>query len=152
MDRTVAIRKAADADLPAIGRIEKSSFADPWSVSDFRSLMNIEQAIFLVAADEESGEVAGYVVTLAVMDESEVLNIAVDPPYRGASIGGMLLDRALAEAEKAGSESTFLEVRESNVAARRLYERRGFEEISRRVRYYRSPVEDALVLRRAIQR
>lgn len=114
--------------------------------------MSIAQAIFLVAADEESGEVAGYVVTLAVMDESEVLNIAVDTPYRGASIGGMLLDHALAAAEGAGSESTFLEVRESNVAARRLYERRGFEEISRRVRYYRSPVEDALVLRRAVQR
>lgn len=144
------IRPVAEGDLEEIGRIEKTSFADAWSVSDFRSVMNISQAIFLVAADETSGRLAGYVVMLAVLDESEVLNIAVDPPRRGASVGARLLDAALAEAESRGSRATFLEVRESNAAARRLYESRGFVEISRRPRYYRSPVEDALVLRRAM--
>jgi len=63
-----------------------------------------------------------------------------------------LIDAAIAEAESRGAESMFLEVRESNRAARALYASRGFEEISRRRGYYRTPVEDALVLRRAMQR
>ena len=152
MESGLRIRSAVEADLAEIERIEKLSFADPWSVSDFRSVMNISHAIFLVAVDQASSDLAGYVVTLAIVDESEVLNIAVDPAKRGGSIGARLLDAALAVAESKGASATFLEVRESNAAARRLYESRGFEEISRRRKYYRSPVEDALVLRRALQR
>ena len=111
--------------------------------------MAVRHAIFLVAEDS-ARRIGGYVITMAVTDESEVLNIAVDPERRGAALGALLLDAALAEAEKRGARSTFLEVRESNEPALRLYRSRGFEEISRRRRYYKSPVEDALVLRRAV--
>ena len=145
------LRRAADEDLAEVVRIERASFSDPWSAGDFASVMSMPQAIFLVAVDA-AGKVAGYVMAMVVADESEILNIAVDPARRGGAIGGMLLDSALTAAEAQGVSSTFLEVRESNEPAIRLYRSRGFEEISRRKKYYRSPAEDALVLRRAMQR
>ena len=143
------LRPVGERDLPEVVRIEKESFGDPWSAGEFKSVMSVSHAIFLVAEDSLQ-RIGGYVITVAVADESEVLNIAVDPARRGAAIGALLLDAALAEAENRGARSTFLEVRESNEPALRLYRSRGFEEISRRRRYYKSPVEDALVLRRAV--
>jgi ribosomal-protein-alanine N-acetyltransferase len=145
------IRRANDEDVAEVVRIERESFSDPWSAADFVSVMSMPQAIFLVAVDA-SGLVAGYVMSMVVADESEILNIAVDPSRRGGAIGGILLDAALTAGEAQGVVSTFLEVRESNEPAIRLYRSRGFEEISRRKKYYRSPAEDALVLRRAMQR
>lgn len=145
------LRVADEDDVAEVVRIERESFSDPWSPADFVSVMSMPQAIFLVAVDA-SGIVAGYVMAMVVADESEILNIAVDPVRRGGAIGGMLLDAALTAGESQGVVSTFLEVRESNEPAIRLYRSRGFEEISRRKKYYRSPAEDALVLRRAVQR
>jgi ribosomal-protein-alanine N-acetyltransferase len=87
---------------------------------------------------------------MTVLEEAEVLNIAVDPARRGASLGGRLLDAGISEARSRGAHEIFLEVRESNVAALDLYRSRGFEAIARRKKYYRTPVEDALVLRRAM--
>lgn len=145
------LRIADEDDVAEVVRIERESFSDPWSAADFVSLMSMPHAIFLVAVDA-SGTVAGYVMAMVVADESEILNIAVDPARRGGAIGGMLLDAALTAGESQGVVSTFLEVRESNEPAIRLYRSRGFEEISRRKKYYRSPAEDALVLRRAMQR
>jgi len=113
--------------------------------------MESPQTIFLVAVDEISEGVAGYAVALTVLDESEILNIAVDPAMRGRGLGGRLLDAAIAEVAGRGAVAAFLEVRESNSAARELYRSRGFEELSRRRGYYRTPVEDALVLRLAMQ-
>ena len=147
----LVLRNATERDMDEVSRIEKASFSDPWSPREFRAILTAPQAIFLVASDDKSGRLAGYVITASVLDEAEILNIAVDPPMRGASIGAVLLDAALAEAGKRGATTTFLEVRESNEAARKLYTSRGFEEISRRRKYYRSPVEDALVLSRAVQ-
>ncbi|MDO8502895.1 MAG: ribosomal protein S18-alanine N-acetyltransferase [Gemmatimonadaceae bacterium] len=145
------LRNARPGDVVAIARIEKESFGDPWGTADFRALMDSPQTIFLVVTDPGSEEITGYAVALTVLDESEILNIAVDPAHRGRGLGGHLLDAALASLRELGAVATFLEVRESNKAARRLYGSRGFTEMSRRKGYYRSPVEDALVLRRAMQ-
>ena len=148
---SVSIRLARPTDLNDVSRIEHASFADPWGAGDFRSVMESPQTIFLVAVDEVAEGVAGYAVALTVLDESEILNIAVDPAMRGRGLGGRLLDAAIAEVVGRGAVAAFLEVRESNSAARELYRSRGFEELSRRRGYYRTPVEDALVLRLAMQ-
>jgi len=66
---------------------------------------------------------------------------------RRQGIGASLLDAALAEGRRRGAQNMYLEVRESNSAARRLYASRGFEELGRRRGYYKRPVEDAIVLR-----
>ena len=148
---SVGIRLVRATDLPDVSRIERASFADPWGPGDFRSVMESPQTIFLVAVDEISEGIVGYAVALTVLDESEILNIAVDPPMRGRGLGGRLLDAAIAGVVGRGAVAAFLEVRESNSAARELYRSRGFEELSRRRGYYRTPVEDALVLRLAMQ-
>ncbi len=150
--RNDPLRVARESDLSSVARIEMASFADPWSEHDFRGVLGYPQGIFLVSADRSTGVVTGYAIALCVVDEAEILNLAVDPVARRSGLGGRLLDAALAEAEGRGAAAVFLEVRESNAAARKLYASRGFAELSRRRRYYRNPVEDALVLRRAMQR
>lgn len=149
--RDIVVREAGVSDLARVWAIEKASFGDPWGASEFRAVLDSPPTIFLVAADDGRKVVLGYAVALTVLDESEILNIAVDPQFRGRGMGGLLLDAALGAVEARGAVAVFLEVRESNIPAIRLYHSRGFEELSRRKRYYRTPVEDALVLRRAVQ-
>lgn len=146
----VKIRTATPADVLGIGLIERDSFADPWGSREFTTALESPQTIFFVAEDDD-GAVAGYAIAIAVADEAEILNLAVHQRNRQHGVGGRLLDSALEEARSRGAEAIYLEVRESNEAARKLYASRGFDEITRRRGYYRQPVEDALVLRLAMQ-
>jgi ribosomal-protein-alanine N-acetyltransferase len=134
-----------------IVRIERSCFADPWSEESFRRLLAVEPAIFLVAVFPPESAVAGYAIAFAVGEDGEVLNVAVDPAFRGKGLAGQMLDALLIELGARGVQTAFLEVRESNAAARALYGSRGFTEIGRRKAYYRRPVEDALVMRRVLE-
>jgi len=145
-------RVATQADIPAIVEIERNSFGDPWSEGTFRDLLRLRQAIFLVATEGSPESVCGYVIAAAVADEGEVLNLAVAPQARRRGLGGRLLDAGLAMIRERGAREVFLEVRESNAAAIALYTSRGFAGLARRAGYYRNPVEDALVLRHAIER
>ena len=154
---SVVLRTAHADDLDAVTAIEQSAFSDPWSRHAFATLVGNPAVLFLVARGSEpaprgavpgDGPLLGYVVAWFAADESEIANIAVAPAARGRGVGAMLLDAALAEAVRRGAATTYLEVRESNAAARRLYASRGFRELGRRRRYYRAPVEDALVLGR----
>jgi len=104
--------------------------------------------LFLVATD--AGVVAGYVIAQDAADEGEILNLAVATGRQRRGVGRALAERALAALADRGVERVFLEVRQSNVAARALYSSLGFGEVGRRARYYRRPVEDAIVLRAAI--
>ena len=133
--------------MPAVHAIEQAAFTDPWSVRDFRECVASE-VVFLVAAAPDG--VAGYVIAQDAADEGEILNLAVVPARHRAGIGRALVEHALAALGKRGAERVFLEVRESNAAARALYRVLGFQEVGRRSRYYRRPVEDAIVLRAAI--
>ncbi len=155
--RGIRVREATAADLAAVAVIEALSFADPWSADAFASSLALPQARFYLAEERDPDEqetaagaptLLGYVVALTVGEEGEVANLAVAPAARRRGVGGVLLDRFIEESERAGVMALFLEVRESNVAARRLYESRGFAQVGRRKGYYRTPDEDALVLRR----
>jgi ribosomal-protein-alanine N-acetyltransferase len=90
--------------------------------------------------------VAGYIASWIVVDEVHINNIAVLPAYRGFGYGSALLAHALEEAADAGAQRATLEVRRSNDAARRLYERFGFRMAGVRRDYYSHPTEDALIL------
>jgi len=148
---TIRLRAAVEDDLEVVGAIEHASFSDPWSSGDFREVMASPRSIFLVA-EKEGMPVDGYAIAMFVGDEAEILNIAVVPGMRGTGIGRVLLYAMIEMLRERQVASVFLEVRESNVAARALYERVGFEEISKRKKYYRAPVEDALILRLEIKR
>ena len=149
------IRRAVRADLAAMLRIEQASFADPWTVDSLATALSLERMRVLVAESAElerergaaGQEVLGYVVALVVGPEAEIADLAVAPEARRQGIGRALLSGALAELRAAAVRTVYLEVRESNQGARTLYEAYGFESVGRRRGYYRSPVEDALVLR-----
>jgi ribosomal-protein-alanine N-acetyltransferase len=152
------IRRAARSDLSAMLRIEQASFADPWTVDSLSTALSLERMHVLVAESAEIGkprrdaapEVLGYVVALVVGPEAEIADFAVAPEARRLGIGRALLEGAIAELAAAAVRLVYLEVRESNQAARTLYASAGFSSVGRRRGYYRAPVEDALVLRREI--
>ena len=148
---TAVLRPTVASDVSQVAQIERSSFADPWSEESFRRLLGGPPAIFLVALFPPDEAIAGYVVAFSFGEDGEVLNVAVDPKFRGRGLAGQMLDSALIEMSARGVRTAFLEVRESNSAARALYNSRGFIEIGRRSKYYRRPVEDALVLRRSLE-
>lgn len=140
-----ALRLATLADVDAVVEIERASFSDPWTRESFASVARRPEVIFRVA--ELEGEVAGYLVAWFAADEGELANVAVAAGMRGRGVGAALVDALLADAVAQGVNAVYLEVRESNHAARALYASRGFADVGRRRHYYRRPVEDALVLR-----
>ena len=148
--RHLLIRGARRDDVDDISAIERRAFSDPWSAGSFRALFGNPLVHFAVAEDALSGRVLGYVVSWYVVDEAEIANLAVADDVRRSGVGARLLDHALDIARERNSRVVFLEVRESNTAARDLYTSRGFEVAGRRSKYYRKPVEDALVLRREL--
>jgi len=148
--RHLAIRPARRDDVDAVAAIEKRAFSDPWSANSFRGLFGNALVTFAIAEDAVTGRLLGYVVAWFVVDEAEIANLAVSDEARRAGVGARLLDFAVAAADQRQCRVVFLEVRESNAAARALYASRGFEVAGRRSKYYRNPVEDALVLRRGM--
>jgi len=154
--KALNIRRAALGDLAAMLRIEQASFADPWTIESLATALSLDRMRVLVAETAEprgqGGDAAsgllGYVVALVAGTEAEIADLAVAPEARRLGIGRALLQRILSELRDAAVQTVYLEVRESNQAARTLYESLGFGSVGRRRGYYRSPIEDALVLRR----
>jgi ribosomal-protein-alanine acetyltransferase len=97
-----------------------------------------------------SGEIVGFLIAQHLAPEWELENIVVTPTERGKGIGKRLLDALLAAAGEVDNSSVFLEVRESNAAARALYEKASFEQTGRRRSYYADPAEDAVLYRRTL--
>lgn len=139
------VRRAGPGDVDRVAAIEAQSFADPWSASSFAGIVGEPNVLFHVVETESA--VAAYSVVWTAADEAELANLAVAPEMRGRRLGALLLETAITEARRGGAEMMFLEVRESNAVARALYASRGFRQVGFRRRYYRNPVEDALVLR-----
>ena len=141
----VALRDLVPEDLPQVLAIEQASFSTPWRRNTFEGLLRREDADLIGATVE--GVLVGYAITWTILDQAELGNVAVTPAARRRGVGRMLVEAALRRVRRRGARECFLEVRESNVGARRLYEELGFAAIGRRRRYYASPVEDALVMR-----
>lgn len=137
-------------DLHAVHRIERASYPRPWSVELFRVELERDDRRYLVAT--RAGRVVGYAGLALLVDEAHVLTVAVDPAHRGRAVGSRLVLDLLCTARAVGAVGATLEVRPSNDAARRLYERFGFVVEGRRPRYYADSGEDALLLwRRDLQ-
>jgi ribosomal-protein-alanine N-acetyltransferase len=145
---SMRIDAARPADVDAVAAIEVTAFADPWTRPAFDAAVRERHARFRVA--RSGGKIVGYVIAWFVLDEGEIANLAVAPAARRRGVASALLDFVIADARSSGIAQLFLEVRESNIAARALYATRGFKPVARRSRYYRKPVEDAIVLRREL--
>ena len=146
--RSLEIRTMRSADLPQVMLIELATFTMPWSEATFRGLLRRRDSDLLVA--DVKGEIAGYAVFWAVMDQGELGNVAVDESHRGKGIGTKLIEAVLNRAGDRGVREIFLEVRKSNVRAQDLYKAFGFSEVGRRKNYYLEPLEDALVMKKTI--
>ena len=128
-----------------VAAIERESFSCPWSADSFRQAGEMENSIFLVLREGEN--TAGFGIILTVAGEGELVDIAVSPAYRKKGYGQALMTALLTEAQVQNIETLYLEVRQSNAAARHLYEKNGFEAMGVRKKYYRDPVEDAVLMR-----
>jgi ribosomal-protein-alanine N-acetyltransferase len=156
------IRPAIAADIPALVGLERACVtAGHWTEEQYRRIVHPEQAhphrlVIVAEASQQkisgtgptaSGAVSGFLVALQVRTEWELENIVVAPAERRRGIGKRLLEALLVKARETNSEAVFLEVRESNGAARALYERAGFELSGHRKAYYTKPPEDAVLYR-----
>jgi ribosomal-protein-alanine N-acetyltransferase len=128
--------------------VERASFGDPWSPRAIREAMQSETAQAYVA--EEKGKLLGFVLARTSGPEAEIMDLAVLPSMRRRGIARSLLRAVRDAVQQAGVEEIFLEVRESNRAAISLYEGEGYRAVGMRHRYYRNPLENALVLRVAL--
>jgi len=126
--------------------LEKICFSDPWSERSIASELNNKLAFWLVAVEGET--VAGYIGSQTVMDETDMMNVAVHPDFRRQGVAEALVNKLVENLKRMGSHCLTLDVRASNAPAIALYEKLGFSEIGRRKNYYRNPREDALILRK----
>ena len=140
------IRKMTAREVPQVAELEKLCFAMPWSEKSVAGELDNPLALWLVAMDGES--LAGYVGSQTVMDETDMMNLAVTPQFRRQGVGEALVNALVASLKEMGSRCLTLEVRDSNGPARALYAKLGFREIGRRRGYYRDPREDAFILRK----
>lgn len=134
-----------EEDLAEILEIERKTFPDPWTLGMFREELSREPpSLSLVARDPQNGMLWGYLNGIAILDELHVGNLAVRAEARGKGIGEALLRKALDHARAHSLALATLEVRITNEAAIRLYDKFGFRPAAIRRRYYGK--EDALVM------
>lgn len=133
------IRKMTPSDLNEVKAIEDLSFPDPWTREQLLSEMG---HIAFTALEQQ---VSGYLFARRILDEVEILSLAVRPDSRKRGIGRLLLSELRQFAVNEGIKALFLEVRISNTPAIRLYESAGFKRMGIRKKYYQDN-EDALTL------
>jgi [ribosomal protein S18]-alanine N-acetyltransferase len=165
----VHVRPAEPADLPRLGEIAShSATAAQWNLSEYQKLFSRDQSQIQPQSQpqahpedqpevgsqartalvvEQDGSVVGFIVGRQATNEWEIENIAVTGAARRCGLGSRLVGELLDLVRNYGGKAVFLEVRESNRAARALYEKWAFIEVGRRKMYYQNPAEDALVLK-----
>jgi ribosomal-protein-alanine N-acetyltransferase len=144
----VTIRPATLADIPSMMHLDRQSpTAAHWTDVQYRQALQSEGPARLLLVGESSSDILGFLVARHLPPEWELENIAVAPTARRKGLGKRLLGALLSAARESSSSAVFLEVRESNAAARTLYEKAGFKPAGRRKSYYANPVEDAVVYR-----
>lgn len=147
----MTILHAEPSMLPAILEIENEAFTCPWSEKSFEEAFSSPNITVFAAVDETNeNALAGFSCLMWYGDEGEILNIAVKASARKNGIGQLLMDAMLTEGTANGVRDFYLEVRESNTAARHLYDKNGFVALGVRRRYYTRPVEDAVIMRKTI--
>lgn len=139
------------SDIPELTRIDRELFGhEAWSETTWWSeLAGRPQRRYLIAQDDEG--VVGYAGVDCPGDVADVMTIVVRPRGRRSGLSQELLDWMRAEAVSSGAEALMLEVRADNVAARKLYDRNGFEQISVRRGYYQPDGVDAIIMRALLE-
>ena len=132
-----------ESHVSAVAELEKQNFSEPWPEIAVRSELTNKLALWLVALD--CGEVVGYVGSQTVLQEADMMNIAVADTHRRRGIARALVEELIRQLD---AYQLTLEVRQSNLAAISLYESMGFDQVGLRKNYYQKPKENALILRK----
>lgn len=140
----ITIRSMQNADIEEVATIEKSIFSMPWSAESFQDSLALEHTIYLIA--EVDGNIAGYCGMYKLFHEGEIVNVAVKPEYRKLGVANIMLKELLRLGAESEVDTFLLEVRESNQAARSLYDKLGFSQMGIRKNFYEKPVENAIVM------
>lgn len=145
--KQILICKMTFDDLQGVYEVEENSFPIPWPISSFESELKNILATYLVAKIEN--KIVGYIGMWFVMDECHIMNLAVHPNYRNIGIAKKLVAELFKLCKKHHSKYIMLEVRKSNIAAQKLYEKLGFVYEVERKDYYKNSDntrEDAIVM------
>src|SRR4051812_26547942 len=119
----LSLRPAVEEDLQKILRIEQQVQVAPWNENQFREELTKPYSQFLVLTDDETDtEVAGYLVSWMMFDECQILNLAVDLPYRGIGLAKFMISKVISTAIQKNVKKAVLEVRKSNLPAIHLYQ------------------------------
>ena len=144
----ITIEKMNQTHVAAIAELEKECFSLPWSEKSIASELDNPLSLWLVAMDGDT--LAGYAGSQTVLDEADMMNVAVQPACRRKGIAEALMTALVNALQEKGARCLTLEVRSSNDAAIKLYEKLGFQQVGLRKNYYRNPKEDALILRKVL--
>ena len=142
------IRIMTKEDCEQVAAIEAVSFSMPWSLRAFTDTVEKDNFRYFVAEDD--GEIIGYCGFLFVLDEAEIPNVCVKASARNRGVGKQMMTVLIEEAAKLGLVTLFLEVRESNIAARTLYKSLGFVEDGVRKNFYEQPTENAVLMSKTL--
>ncbi len=145
----VNIRPMNINDTLQVYNIEKTIFSLAWSQKSFMEACQKPENIYLVALIES--QVVGYCGMWTVMEEGNITNMAVACPYRKNGIAFLLMKEMERIAVQKGITAFFLEVRESNVNAIKLYEKMGYKSIGIRKNFYEKPVENAIIMSKIME-
>lgn len=140
----MTFREMLVEDLDQVMEIENDLISPPWTREGFFTFLLKDENMFFVV--EEKERILGYCSMQTVLDEGDILNVAVTRDRQKEGIGYFLVDSMLMLAAARGIHIVHLEVRESNGSARRLYQRLGFKEDGFRKNYYTEPVENAVLM------
>lgn len=142
------IKPAKKEEAKAIWQVAESAYANgsPWSLEQFEELIAFKNVTTLIAEKADRGIVA-MIVASNTSVEADIYMLAVKAAEQGEGIGQELFQELIQEMRANDLETIFLEVRESNIAANKVYQRLGFEQIGRRKNYYSKPKEDALMMK-----
>ena len=140
-----SIRKMTVADIPAVVALDQISFTLPWPERSFRFEVTDNPASRCWVA-EIDGQIVGMIVAWLFVDEVHIATLATNPDFRRQGIAQKLLTHTLRYTYDEGAVSSFLEVRESNLAAQEMYRKFGYENTGRRKRYYKDNDEDAILM------
>jgi len=145
----IDIRPMKLNDIAQVFEIEKNTFSLPWSVNSFKDACQKQENIYLVA--DIKGEIAGYCGLWTVTGEGNITNMAVAQKYRKNGIAFRLMREMERIALEKSTTIFFLEVRASNIAAIKLYQKMGYSNIGIRKNFYEKPLENAIIMSKKIE-
>lgn len=144
-DQKLVVRKMQPEDASAVAALEAECFSEPWSEQAFLDALKQPEAMMMVAVGMGNNPM-GYCGIYLSADEGEITNVAVRPDHRKQGIADAILTAVFSEAQNRGARIIYLEVRESNIPAQKLYEKHGFLSCGIRKNFYRKPTEHAIVM------